>query len=110
MSQHSHVYHNPRWRKARLSFLQRRPLCVLCQQVGQVTAASVVDHIRPHRLGQALQSGQKDSIQQAQALFWDSANWQPLCKPCHDRHKARQERSGQLKGCDAQGNPLSGDW
>jgi len=110
MSQHSHVYHSPRWRKARQTFLQRNPLCVYCQQIGQVTAATVVDHIKPHKLGKALESGDAQTIKQAQRLFWDSGNWQALCKPCHDRHKAHQERSGQLKGCDAQGNPLNGDW
>jgi len=66
MSQHSHVYHSPRWRKARQTFLQRHPLCVYCQQIGQVTAASVVDHIKPHRLGQALQSANGQAIQTAQ--------------------------------------------
>lgn len=39
--------------------------------------ASVVDHVIPHR-------GDK-------ALFWDSDNWQPLCKPCHDRKTAAQD-------------------
>jgi len=110
MSQHSHVYHSPRWRKARQTFLQRNPLCVFCQRVGRVTAATVVDHIQPHKLGKALASGNQQSIQQAQRLFWDSSNWQPLCKHCHDAHKARLERSGQLRGCDADGMPLNGGW
>jgi len=110
MSQHSHVYHSVRWRKARSTFLQRHPLCAYCQQIGRTTAATVVDHIKPHKLGQALESADAGAIQQAQRLFWDSGNWQPLCKHCHDAHKARLERGGQLRGCDAQGNPLSGDW
>jgi len=110
MSQHSHLYHSPRWRKARQRFLQRNPLCVYCQQVGRVTAATVVDHIKPHRLGQALQRGDKATIKHAQALFWDSGNWQPLCKHCHDAHKAHFERSGQIRGCTADGMPLNGGW
>jgi len=41
----------------------------------------VADHITPHR---------GDEF-----LFWDAGNLQCLCKPCHDRHKQRQERRGQ---------------
>ena len=60
-----------RWRKARIAFLQRNPLCVECMRKGVLTPATVVDHIIPHR-------GDKD-------LFWNEENWQPLCKSCHDR-------------------------
>lgn len=69
-----------RWQKARLRFLQENPLCVYCQRQGRVTAATVVDHITPHR-------GDMD-------LFWDSDNWQPLCKHCHDSTKKREEAQG----------------
>nr|WP_292832122.1 HNH endonuclease signature motif containing protein [Mesorhizobium sp.] len=24
-------------------------------------------------------------------LFWDRSNWQPLCKPCHDRKTATSD-------------------
>jgi len=37
----------------------------------------VVDHIVPHR-------GDR-------ALFWDTSNWQPLCKPHHDAKTARED-------------------
>ena len=66
-----------RWRKARLSFLKMRPLCVRCQAVGKIEPATVVDHIKPHR-------GDK-------ALFWDVDNWQALCKPCHDNKTATED-------------------
>jgi 5-methylcytosine-specific restriction protein A len=59
-----------KWRKARLHYLARNPLCVICDSNGIVRAANVVDHITPHKGN----SG----------LFWDSRNWQPLCKMCHD--------------------------
>ena len=65
------------WQRVRLSYLQRNPLCVACSQQGRVTAASVVDHITPHK-------GDKQ-------LFWDSDNWQALCKPCHSRKTAAQD-------------------
>nr|DAZ53348.1 MAG TPA: HNH endonuclease [Caudoviricetes sp.] len=38
---------------------------------GRYTKATVVDHITPHRGDPR--------------LFWDEANWQPMCKQCHDR-------------------------
>jgi len=60
-----------RWRKARLYFLKEFPLCVECEKQGRLTAATVVDHIIPHK-------GNKE-------LFWDTRNWRPLCKRCHDR-------------------------
>lgn len=64
-----------RWQRYRLVFLERNPLCVMCQKLGKVTAATVVDHIVDHRGDQT--------------LFWDSAgNWQPLCKPCHSAKTA----------------------
>ena len=60
-----------RWRKVRIAFLQRNPLCVECMRKGVLTPATVVDHIIPHRGDMS--------------LFWDEENWQPLCKNCHDR-------------------------
>lgn len=82
-----------RWQMARVAFLRAHPLCVFCQRAGRLTAASVVDHVVPHRGDQA--------------LFWDSSNWQPLCKPCHDGTKKEIENSGTERGCDAKGFPLS---
>ncbi|MCG9081149.1 HNH endonuclease [Laribacter hongkongensis] len=66
------------WRKARASFLRRHPLCVMCLAEGLTVAATVVDHINPHRGDQR--------------LFWDSSNWQPLCASCHSGAKQREER------------------
>ncbi len=62
-----------RWRVARAGHLQAHPLCVHCLAADppRTAAATVVDHITPHK-------GDME-------LFWDTANWQGLCKPCHDR-------------------------
>lgn len=65
------------WAKARRFFLDKHPLCAEHQKLGDVVEATVVDHIVPHK-------GDKD-------LFWDRSNWQPLCKPCHDRKTARED-------------------
>jgi 5-methylcytosine-specific restriction enzyme A len=76
-----------RWEKVRKFYLLAHPLCVMCSQEGRITAASVVDHIKPHKGDQQ--------------LFWDPSNWQALCKPHHDSHKQRQERGGiQIIGDD----------
>jgi 5-methylcytosine-specific restriction protein A len=66
------------WEKARAAYLRRHPLCVMCGRAGRCVAATVVDHLVPHR-GDA-------------GLFWDEANWQALCGPHHDCDKQREER------------------
>lgn len=65
------------WGKARLMYLTKHPLCVCCLANGRTAASSVVDHVIPHR-------GDTE-------LFWDSGNWQALCKACHDVIKATVE-------------------
>ncbi|HZG83844.1 HNH endonuclease signature motif containing protein [Paenibacillus sp.] len=69
--------YNTRWQKARKTFLSRNPLCRHCQDEGFLTPATVVDHVIPHR-------GDQD-------LFWDSNNWQPLCKRHHDIKTAKED-------------------
>ncbi len=66
-----------RWVKYRAVFLKRYPLCVRCEADDRVTAATVVDHIIPHKGDQA--------------RFWDPDNHQALCKLCHDRKTARED-------------------
>lgn len=96
-----------RWQSARLTYLQAHPFCELCRQAGRgLVPATVVDHIKPHRMGEAIASGSADQIRSAQALFWDRGNWQPLCKPCHDGAKQSFERTGRMRGCNADGTPI----
>lgn len=90
--------YNSRWQKARAGYLRSHPLCVKCQAQGRINPASIVDHITPHK---------GDTT-----LFWDSANWQPLCKPCHDSKTAREDggfgRTASDKprqGCTVDGVP-----
>ena len=82
------------WQKARARFLQAHPLCVMCQDMkpSRVTAAEVVDHIIPHKGDQT--------------LFWDEANWQPLCKQCHDSVKQREEHGRPVVAYDLDGYPI----
>jgi 5-methylcytosine-specific restriction protein A len=61
------------WEEAAKAFLAVYGSCRRCG-----AAASVVDHIKPHKGDQA--------------LFWNRANWQPLCTPCHSSAKQSEER------------------
>lgn len=83
--------YDTKWRKAREQYLTRNPLCVMCQQIGRTTAATVVDHIVPHK-------GDR-------ALFWRRGNWQALCKSCHDKDKQAIDRGGMRSGCGVDGVP-----
>lgn len=66
-----------KWQQAREGFLRANPLCARHQARDQIVAATVVDHITPHK-------GDMD-------LFWQRSNWQPLCKPCHDLKTALED-------------------
>lgn len=87
-----HLYNTKRWHRLRWYQLQGEPLCRFCAALGHVTEATVVDHKKPHK-------GDEE-------LFFDPDNLQSLCKTCHDSTKQRQEKSGYLAGCDADGWPL----
>ncbi len=86
------------WKMARSRYLSRHSCCVLCLQRGTVEPATVVDHVRPWRSGATEEERSK--------LFNDPANWQPVCKPCHDSAKQILEKTGHLPGCNADGMPF----
>ena len=75
-------YGTARWKRTRLAQLMAEPLCCMCRDEGRITAATVCDHIAPHK---------GDEV-----LFW-TGPFQSLCKPCHDRHKQSEERTGKPK-------------
>ncbi len=83
------------WQKARAAYLRSHPLCKAHDDKGEVVPATVVDHIVPHK-------GDR-------ALFWNSNNWQPLCKRCHDIKTAREDGAfGRLPTTQGRGpNKLS---
>lgn len=69
------------WQRESRLFLAEHPWCAL-KGDGCDIVATVVDHIIPH----------KGDMER----FWNRANWQPLCKHCHDAHKQRIEAGGML--------------
>jgi 5-methylcytosine-specific restriction enzyme A len=68
-----------------------QPLCEMCLARGQITSATVADHVEPHR-----------------------GNWnkfrlgrlQSLCKQCHDSRKQSFEHRGYAPGVGLDGMPL----
>lgn len=90
--------YDSKWSKARVFYLRKHPLCVNCQLTNRLTAANVVDHIEPHRLKEAIDSGDEQRIMRARTLFWDSAgNWASLCATCHNTVAQACERAGRPK-------------
>lgn len=74
------------WQRASKSHLRRSPLCLYCETGAfdgrpRVTAATLVDHLYPHRGDQA--------------LFWTTRLWVSACATCHDGPKQACERRGQ---------------
>lgn len=77
-----------RWRKVRKNYLMRHPLCAECERQGRITAATVVDHIIPHK---------NDPVR-----MWSESNFQALCASCHD-HKTGTEAHSPKPDSDDSG-------
>ena len=92
--------YDSKWDVARRSFLAKHPLCVKCLADRRAEAATVVDHIIPHRLDEALKSSDPDRIAEARARFWDSSNWQSLCTTHHNSTKQAEEHAARRRGDD----------
>jgi 5-methylcytosine-specific restriction endonuclease McrA len=81
------------WHKGlRPAQLKKEPLCRMCAAQGKTVAATVVDHIEPHR-------GDWDK-------FTDPDNLQSLCKHHHDSVKQQQERRGYSTQIGQDGWPV----
>lgn len=86
------LYKTQQWLKLRRYQLSIQPCCAYCDAQGAVVAATVVDHIKPHK-------GDED-------LFFDPLNLQSLCKQHHDGTKQREDRNQTVIGGDRHGNPI----
>lgn len=72
-------YSTPRWRQLRWQTLARDLFtCRMCGRTEGDASRLVCDHVQPHRGDEA--------------LFFDPANLQCLCKACHDGAKQREEQ------------------
>ncbi|HEV7344279.1 MAG TPA: HNH endonuclease [Devosia sp.] len=76
-------YKTAAWQRRRRQQLLDEPLCAYCLREGRITAATVADHVEPHR-------GDED-------LFWNG-ELQSLCDQapwrCHSRVKQQEESHG----------------
>ena len=68
-------YCSQRWQDLRADVIRAEPFCRECLARGLRALTADVDHIRKH-------AGDPD-------LFWDRANLQGLCHPCHSRKTTR---------------------
>lgn len=84
------LYNTRAWRDRRLALLSAEPLCRYCKALGRITAATVADHIVPHRGDRELFAGEL----------------QPLCQSCHSAVKQREERGGYHSAVDLDGYPI----
>lgn len=64
----------------RASFLYQHPLCMVCESLGRLIAAKVVDHVIPIKRG-----GER----------FDAGNLQSLCVRCHNRKTATERAASQ---------------
>ena len=71
-------YTHRRWRKARRAYLTAYPLCVWCEERGDIVVATVVDHIIPRRAG-------------GEDYNWN--NLQGLCESCHNKKTRNDEKN-----------------
>jgi 5-methylcytosine-specific restriction protein A len=80
-----------RWKRKRLAQLRAEPLCRMCKAAGRITAATVADHVEPHR-GDA-------------EAFW-TGELQSLCTTCHSSHKQAEEVNGYSSAIGTDGWPV----
>lgn len=79
---HKRWYKTARWQKLRARQLAAHPLCCMCCDERKVVAATVCDHVKPHRGDEA--------------LFW-SGPFQSLCANHHNSAKQRIEKGGRAR-------------
>jgi 5-methylcytosine-specific restriction enzyme A len=69
-----------RWEAARALHLAASPLCRYCELDGRLEAATLVDHLYPHRGDMR--------------VFWFASWWISSCAVCHSGFKQGVERKG----------------
>lgn len=75
-------YGTTAWLNKRQHQLRSFPFCIMCEEQGRYTPATVADHVVPHH--------------GVPELFW-LGNLQSLCQSCHSRLKQSRERHGYAK-------------
>jgi 5-methylcytosine-specific restriction endonuclease McrA len=79
------------WQRRRKLQLIEHPLCKFCLASGKVTAATIADHVEPHR-------GDRTKFM--------TGALQSLCQPCHKGRKAQVETQGYADDIGVDGAPI----
>jgi 5-methylcytosine-specific restriction endonuclease McrA len=85
-----HFYGTALWQRRRKLQLLEHPLCKFCAERGVVRAASVADHVIPHK---------------GDYNLFALGELQSLCAPCHNSSKRYVELRGHGIDVDADGWP-----
>lgn len=72
------VYNTGTWRKLRLEYLSKNPLCKRCEAKGKINSAVEVHHVVEIDKGRTLS--------EKQTLGFDLNNLEGLCSKCHIEH------------------------
>lgn len=85
--EYQQLIHTGRWLKLRRDILTAHPCCQLCQQRGEITAATEVHHVRPV----------EDAFSRAERAqrMYDPHNLLALCHNCHVQVHVELGRSGK---------------
>jgi hypothetical protein len=89
--QYRKLYKTARWQRLREAQLTAHPLCDRHLKRGHTVRASVVHHLEAHK---------GDLVK-----FFDPANLQSLCAPCHDGDVQSEEKVGYSTEVGADGWP-----
>lgn len=76
------LYWTARWRSIAKAQINEHPLCIMCESEGVIEAATICDHVIPHR-------GDVD-------LFWNGER-QSLCASHHSRTKQAEEAAARRR-------------
>jgi 5-methylcytosine-specific restriction endonuclease McrA len=86
------LYKGARWQRLREQQIRSHPLCERHRKKGHIVPATVVHHVDPHR---------GDPVK-----FYDPANLESVCAPCHDGETQSEERLGYSTQVGADGYPV----
>lgn len=85
-----HWYWTARWRRRSRDQLTAHPLCNRCSTDHRPVAATVANHVIPHKGNEA--------------LFWEG-ELESVCAPCHDGAIRSEEARGHRIGVTIEGRP-----
>lgn len=72
---YSRLIGSKKWKRLRLLYLQKHPLCEICLREGRTTIAQEVHHVKP------VSSGRNEA--EKRMLAYSTDNLQALCEKCH---------------------------